>query len=118
MDKKVVLVGIHLKSQAESVKSYFESKNLEALYEPTLNGLLKQINRQEPYAVIMDLNLGNPNSIDIGPAETVYKKLGKKYKDAIFVGKSGNHMVVKKAKEQGIPAIKAAHLSKEIRKLA
>jgi hypothetical protein len=63
------------------------------------NQFLNQLGTIGYSGILMDLNHGNPASLDISPSQQAYDARG----DANFLGVSGSREVISRAKEAGIP---------------
>ncbi len=101
-----VLLAVHDALIRDSLQRFFSDYGWSvSIGADNCGDILAGLQRQKGYPptlLVMDLNYGRPNSMNIGPAELVF---GYTSQNGIkFLGFSGNDIVVSKAVSIGIPA--------------
>lgn len=98
---KTLLLGFHDEATSHLYKRGAPSE-YAIVQETTLAGVETRLEGGDITAIVMDLNLGEPASENIGPAQQIYRLV--KDTDVRYMGLSGRKSTVDAALAAGIPA--------------
>ncbi len=117
--KLYALVGLHPGQSTDFLASLLSSIGYASDFAETTEDMVSFCKNKTYDLYLMELNLGNPNSLDITPAKQVYNMVKHKLEkgEGVFYGVSGNIDTVCNAEEAGIPAIDRNDLNLELLKL-
>ena len=129
MPEKTALIGLHDNDFLETMSRVLVRRGFQVTATDNLDDMLQAMGIGDPIpstlpassftAYLMDLNLGQPGSINYAPALTVYN-LVRSYVEAgevKFLGVSLNDETVALAQKVGIPAISPMKPLKELLEL-
>lgn len=116
MTEKKALIGFHNKALAELTCGNIKNRGYLPEKTHTPEGMIELVTNNQYDFYLMDANLGKSGDLDISPAHQVYNLIKDRVEnnEAIFLTVSQPSEVVKKAEQEGLPALNTSKLPFEL----